>query len=460
MAVSQRQWTLGVRKFYDDMVKCLSSPDKYFLADTLVDFKSGVPRPDLAKVLTEIVLKPKANGLRRPDGSCARPEALGADLGWKIKDIERLCRKSFLARHNRPVVETPRPQSEPFSMDLSSAVLRQMSFIDKMVTLGWTEHGRFEEDVDTLTRCVVRYHAFLDLMASSTGKFVVPTLDIDLAWHTHQLLCDSYRKLFNIMGMVPDHDDKVTQGALSISYDQTAEAWQARFSVPYSVCGCPPPIKSNSANPITSLLSRKGKGKGAPGPVEIINHRPDLVSVKVVNADETHPSDHNSVALINPREENAAQAQLRRHELKRRCRDIGLASDRNTAKEGGWSGMISKRSIEHSPAFLAPVAYGTKEPFGNYGRGDCAVYSGAGIEGVSAAGECARGNGHESICGALFDHQRNGLAESILQGITMTGDKALMAEYGVKYHSSARAACGSGGHGGGSVAGNFTGFNG
>jgi hypothetical protein len=29
--------------------------------------------------------------------------------------------------------------------------------------------------------------SFLDLMASSPESFFVPTLDIDLAWHTHQL---------------------------------------------------------------------------------------------------------------------------------------------------------------------------------------------------------------------------------------------------------------------------------
>ena len=51
-----------------------------------------------------------------------------------------------------------------------------MSFIDKMVNLGWTTDGRFEDDNETLTRAVVRYHAFLDLMSSQAGSFIVPTL--------------------------------------------------------------------------------------------------------------------------------------------------------------------------------------------------------------------------------------------------------------------------------------------
>ncbi len=51
-----------------------------------------------------------------------------------------------------------------------------MAFVEKVVQLSWTEPGRFEEDQETLTRCVVRYHHFLDLMESTPGKFAVPTI--------------------------------------------------------------------------------------------------------------------------------------------------------------------------------------------------------------------------------------------------------------------------------------------
>ncbi|KAG9025832.1 hypothetical protein FS837_004810 [Tulasnella sp. UAMH 9824] len=131
-----------------------------------------------------------------------------------------------------------------------------------MVNLGFTEQARWEEDRDTLTRCVVRYHHFLDLMASTPGNFVVQALDIDLAWHTHQLLCDSYRKLKDVIGLIPDHDDKVSQGPLSDAYDKTAEAWKARFGVPYSICGClSPDVSSGSSSSPFSFFSKKGKSK-------------------------------------------------------------------------------------------------------------------------------------------------------------------------------------------------------
>lgn len=103
----------------------------------------------------------------------------------------------------------------PFSVDLIGAVMRQCSFIDKMDHYGWTKPGAFDSSDDevVLLHSVARYHAyvysnlptglseelsfvhsrFLDLMATSPGTFFVPTLDIDLAWHTHQLKGDIYQ---------------------------------------------------------------------------------------------------------------------------------------------------------------------------------------------------------------------------------------------------------------------------
>ena len=38
----------------------------------------------------------------------------------------------------------------------------------------------------------LKKNSFLDLMASSPTSFFVPTLDIDLVWHTHQLMSIQY----------------------------------------------------------------------------------------------------------------------------------------------------------------------------------------------------------------------------------------------------------------------------
>ncbi|KAF7375454.1 hypothetical protein MSAN_00433300 [Mycena sanguinolenta] len=129
-----------------------------------------------------------------------------------------------------------------FSMDLVGAVLRQGSFGAKMYNFGWTKPMFFasEEDKVVLQHVIARYHGFLDLMSASPGSFLVPTLDIDLAWHTHQLMASQYsRDTTQFVGRFIDHDDNVAESKLSTSFDQTRRAWKDRFGVEYTPCGCP-----------------------------------------------------------------------------------------------------------------------------------------------------------------------------------------------------------------------------
>lgn len=70
-------------------------------------------------------------------------------------------------------------------------VQRQMNFVDKLASLGWTVPGRFDDDTSSLDRAVSRYHALLDLMTTLNGSLGVPTLDIDLAWQAHRVNTES-----------------------------------------------------------------------------------------------------------------------------------------------------------------------------------------------------------------------------------------------------------------------------
>lgn len=127
------------------------------------------------------------------------------------------------------------------------------------------------------------------------------------------------------------------------------------FAVPYSVCGClPPSAKFDSkTSSIKAMFSFKGKGKATP----LQNFHPELVSQTDMAAEETHPSDHNSVAIINPKEENAAQAQLRRREMDKRAKDLGRKVETGDAQ---WGEIQFKRSHNHEHSFLCPVEYGVK----------------------------------------------------------------------------------------------------
>lgn len=109
-------------------------------------------------------------------------------------------------------------------------------------------------------------------------------------------------------------------------------------------------------------MSRKGKAKAT---TEFENPRPDLLSTDEMHADDTHPSDHNAVAILNPAEHNAAQAQLRRRELAKRAKEMDKAIDKGKADR--WAEIQNKRVPDHTQAFLCPVHYGARDPFGKFG---------------------------------------------------------------------------------------------
>ena len=66
--------------------------------------------------------------------------------------------------------------------------------------------------VDSITQ----YHAFVDLCTQSFRE-LVPTLLIDLSWHTHMLKGDQYRlDMLRLVDRFVDHDDKVEEGMLGM----------------------------------------------------------------------------------------------------------------------------------------------------------------------------------------------------------------------------------------------------
>lgn len=87
--------------------------------------------------------------------------------------------------------------------------------------------------------------AFLDLMNAHPFKMVSPTLDIDLAWHTHQLHGAAYGvDTRAVVGRFVDHDDAIVDVLLRDAYDVTSNLWAERFHTAYSGCGCPVPPKT------------------------------------------------------------------------------------------------------------------------------------------------------------------------------------------------------------------------
>ncbi|KAF9814832.1 hypothetical protein IEO21_04884 [Rhodonia placenta] len=192
--------SLGLAKFAGDLVSDHEVPDSgygAYLAGTLHTesemtdedharrikdaitrtrgFESGAKQVEREQWKREILERFKYSTRDVPSVACLQMQ----DVGW-MRTVKRIM--------------TAYTDDRPFSVELVGAVIRQCSFIDKMHNFGWTAPSFLDNQQDeiVLVNAVTRYHAFLDLMATSPALLLVPTLDIDLAWHSHQLTASKY----------------------------------------------------------------------------------------------------------------------------------------------------------------------------------------------------------------------------------------------------------------------------
>lgn len=123
-----------------------------------------------------------------------------------------------------------------FALDLSGAVMRQGVFVEKMCQLDWLHSPSAS---DTMMRLITKYNRFIQIMRANPSKVAVPTLDVDLAWHTHQLNPSMYyRHIVASTGRFIDHDDKIDEGTLSQQFGWTSKVYQESYGEVYSACTC------------------------------------------------------------------------------------------------------------------------------------------------------------------------------------------------------------------------------
>jgi len=68
---------------------------------------------------------------------------------------------------------------------------------------------------------------------------MVPTLDVDLFWHSHQLTpARYYAYCFSAAGRFIDHDDKLPTGVLDDGFERTGERYWNAFKAEYGGCLC------------------------------------------------------------------------------------------------------------------------------------------------------------------------------------------------------------------------------
>ncbi|KAK4360589.1 hypothetical protein RND71_019541 [Anisodus tanguticus] len=143
-----------------------------------------------------------------------------------------------------------------------------------------------------LEGAVAQYKGFLHLIRRnkerSIKSFTVPTYDIDLIWHTHQLYPASYCKdLVDIMGKVLEHDDTDsdrTKGKkLDTGFSRTTKQWEETYGSRYWRAGAM--YRGSSPSPLTTshyCSNPVSKKADAFHEHQKILHYPEMEAVEVM----------------------------------------------------------------------------------------------------------------------------------------------------------------------------------
>jgi hypothetical protein len=121
------------------------------------------------------------------------------------------------------------------SIDLVAAALRQREFSKKITGASC----RALDSPEVLFKATTRYHKFLLLIKRKANQKggkngLVPTLDIDLCWHTHQLAAHSYRQwCIEHLGLAINHDDSIGEKSLNSGLRETSLAWYDAYRQSY-----------------------------------------------------------------------------------------------------------------------------------------------------------------------------------------------------------------------------------
>ncbi|KAL6179275.1 hypothetical protein ACLB2K_050791 [Fragaria x ananassa] len=123
--------------------------------------------------------------------------------------------------------------------------------------------GAYVKNDIFLKEAVARYKGFLHLIKRnrqlSVKRFCVPTYDIDLIWHSHQLHPAAYCKdLKTILGKVLQHDDtdsdRTKGNKLDVVFSGTTKQWEETFGSRYWRAGAM--YRGSTPSPLTINLSQ------------------------------------------------------------------------------------------------------------------------------------------------------------------------------------------------------------
>ncbi|KAB8228654.1 uncharacterized protein BDW43DRAFT_212308 [Aspergillus alliaceus] len=211
-AINSRNWSYSLPKAHGDWLQ-----------------ENTQVAPDLFQELVEIGKKPSGKYIL----SEYRSESKGRiPLSQFIRDLWGVSRSQISFAQ---IVEVTRSEARKNS-PLVENVERQLKFAEKMHAHLWIRSPAVE---GTIRRAIDRYEKFLQLFRDYPDRTMVPTLDVDLAWHTHLCSPEQYRaSLLQRTGRMVNHDDKLGKSFLHRRFDKTHDLFSVVFGQQYHVCLC------------------------------------------------------------------------------------------------------------------------------------------------------------------------------------------------------------------------------
>lgn len=268
---------------------------------------------------------------------------------------------SFLGRvqpaekvHFRRMMSHYWDNSSPFALDLVGAVIRQGTFVQKMDNIDWLHSPTIME---TAERLVQKYKVFMDIMHQNPRNMAVPTLDVDLAWHTHQLSPKNYYKYTTKpisagFRTFIDHDDKVDENKLSEGFEWTSKMYRrATNGGIYSECTCWY-CEATRAPDLYDRIISVGSARSARDNVDSLHTRPDISSDPEKNP---HISAHNAVR---PTLDPTRDPLLKNLQKFRLLRNYEKAARRAEKRGRPRSDSRSTADGRYEPAYYMPLVWG------------------------------------------------------------------------------------------------------
>lgn len=298
-----------------------------------------------------------------------------------------------------------------FALDLGSAVVRQGIFVDKMYCIDWIHSPAARETMD---RLLIKYSRFMRMMATYSNRVAVPTLDVDLGWHTHQLSPKAYFDYtMSKAKKFIDHDDKIDEDSLSKHFQWTSRVYESEYGELYSECTCWYCEGELIHHLLFAFLTQdlavraqthNGKLFGTAKHEKAHNRFHESGAAKLCPPDNSaHISAHSSVTMVdNPMRSMIIRIARKHHDreleeaYKKACKRAKAkgrpAPERTEYYQGSWGYPMLMYGPYMSVGLLGGIYY----------SGDPCVGSvGAGSAGNCALGTCGIGVGIGGGCGGM-----------------------------------------------------------